>query len=302
MKSNIPRLPLRFAWLWILAIVLLALSATPAFRKVKSWRAQVFLTEAKNALAKGDIHLASEKSKLSLQLQPDLIDAVRVLALIADLNKEPMRLSYWVHIVQSDYVTDTDRLALGEAALQENALSWVEKQLAILLSRSTPSKETYHLAGLFEIRRQRPFLAREWFLKALSLDPKYTRAEVNLARTEVFFADRKETGERGLNRLRALGLKRDEPGLESLRILAEYGKGFPARLPYDQKLADQLRHHPMAKIQDQCLAADWEIQTYSDRQNALVDSLASSITQLSPQAKRDLADWLNHHKLFEKTM
>ncbi len=295
-------IPLKHAWIWILALILLGFMVKPAFREIKSWRANIYLARAKEALTKGDLTRTKEQSLLCLQLKWDHPDAIRVLARLADLKRDPNSIGLWNHLLQTKEATDDDRIALGEVALRENFLSLAEEQLTVLLARLTPSKEIYHLAGLLAIRQQRASLAREWFMKALAMDPSYKRAEVNLARVELFFLKNKEAEQQGLTHLRNRITVHDEWELESLRLLVQWGTENPQHLPYDSNLAEQLKKHPQSQIQDLCSMADWEIRTDPKRKGALVASITESAKNLPAEDKREVGAWLNSYKLFQKTL
>ena len=302
MRQPVLHPPLRFLWLWIMLLVAIGFCVKPAFRTMKSWRGIFFLKSAGQALIEKNLDRAEEQALLCLQLRPDEIEAYRVLARVSDLRKDSRNLSFWMYVAQSDQVNDADRIALAEVALQEGMVTMAEQQLSILMSRPVPHREVYHLAGLLAARQQRPSVAREWFQKALALDPGYARAEMNLARVEIFFPESKEAEERGLERLRKLGTRPDEWGLGSLRILAAAGKSNPKRLPYDPNIADQLKKHPLAQMEEKSIAVDWEIRTHPERRDDLVAAMTSSVADLSSPAKRELAAWLNRLQLFQKTL
>jgi tetratricopeptide (TPR) repeat protein len=297
-----PPLPFRFAWIWILLLVGMVFLAKPAFRMAKDWRAQFFLKEAQQAWSKGDYHRAQEKSRLCLQLSPKQIEAVRMLARIADLKRDSSALEYWMFVVQSNDVIDADRIALIEAALRENAIVLADQQMAQLLKNPSPSKEVCNLAGLIASRKQQKAQAHEWFSKALEIDSGFTRAELNLARTELFLSGNREMEAKGLQRLRVLGSRSDEWGIESLRMLVAWSKEHPKRLPYNKEISESLRKHPLSGMADQCVVADWEIQAFPNRRDSLVSFLTASISKLPPSSQKDLAAWLNRHGLFKRTL
>lgn len=302
MTTSPVRLPLRFFWVWILGGVLLVFMVKPVFHLAKIWRAESYARSGEEFLAKGDLEAAQSQAKLSLELHSGEIRAVRVLARVADQRKDAGSHKLWLHIVQSAEVTDADRLALAEAALRASLPNLAEAQRDILLSRPAPTKEVYHLAGLLAVRQQQGSLAREWFARALSMDPGYAKAEINLAQFEVFLSNNADLVRTGLARLRRLGEQKNEAGLESLRSLVLWGNDHPGLLPYDDSLADQLRQHPLAQMQDQCLAADWKIRTEPERQKSLEDSLIALAQHGAPSARREVAIWLNRHRNFEKTI
>ncbi len=302
MKQNVNHPPLRFWWLWILLAMLLFALARPGFHLLKSWRSGTFVRRAEAALARGDLEAAQEQSLLALQLRPSRLEALRVLAHVADQKHDPNGPKLWRHIVQQNGAIDQDRTSLGEAALRENAPDVVAEQLAVLLGRPSPTRETYLLAGLLAVRQHQAALARGWFQKALELDPAYANASINLGRVELRMGRDRAEQEQGLSRLQQLGMRPDDIGLDSLRSIVQWGVEYPAQLPYDEKWADRLRKHPRAGIQDRCLAADWEIKKDPRREKDLVSTVTAAAAHAPPEERREAGVWLNHHGLYEKTL
>jgi tetratricopeptide (TPR) repeat protein len=297
-----PRLPLRFFWLWVILIISLFFLVKPTFRAVKSWRASIYLNRAKKTFASGNSVLAQEQCRLSLALQPGSDDAIRLLAEIAGSRGDPSALGLWMNLLESGRVTDQDRTALAETALRQGALTFVEEQLDVLLSRSEPSKETYNLKGLLSIRQNLPTVAREWFRKALERDDQYTRARINIARVDLFFSRDQRDHPSALQTLQNLGRETNEWGLESLRALVEWGTQYPREFPYQTEWADRLTDHPLSKIQDRCAVADWEIQTSSESFQSLVDEMTLNVSKRDSEEKRQIAAWLNRYQLFDRTL
>jgi tetratricopeptide (TPR) repeat protein len=299
-----PPLPFRFAWVWIIVFILLGLSVKPTFRIVKSWRAEIMLHSAEKAFKKGDFIRAKEYSLISLQLLPFQIKPIRILAKIAEMQRDPSALTLWIHIVKSREVTDEDRLTLGEAALRENLLLETEDQVNILVNRVPPSKEALNLAGLLAVRQQKFIQAKQYLEEAIRLDPNYVRAYLNLARVELTLSHNRESTSHGLEILKNLSDRQDEMALESLRLWAEWGRDHSAILPYDHKIAERLKSHPSSQMMDRCVIADWEMQTFPKKREVIIQNLteSTSINTLKPTEKRDLAAWLSRYRMFEKTL
>jgi tetratricopeptide (TPR) repeat protein len=296
-----PPLPFRFWWLWIILVIALGFSARPAFRFVKHLRAQSFDKEAEQALSQGNFVLAREKAMLSLRLVPGDIRAFRVMARMGDAKKDPQALRIWELICSGSEATAQDRLAYAEAALRENQLKEAEQQITQLLN-DAPSKEVYHLAGLLAYRQQKPNAAREWFQKALGLDPHYARAIMNLARTEMSFHSDRSIQKQGIEKLIQLGDRNDEWALNSLQLLVEFGANNPTIFPFDSTLAKKLTSHSGAGVSERCLVADWEIRSAPQRADELVSQITSSTTGLSDDDKKKIGIWLNQKKLFQTTL
>ena len=288
--SKDPHPPLRFAWAWLLGFGLLVVLAIPGFRLFKGWRAGVAVRQAESALQTGNLDRAYHEAMRCLQLRPGETSAFRVLAEVTDRRKESGSFGLWMMVVQSPTATDPDRLALAEAALRDNMLTLAGQQIAILLGRPNPTREAYNAAGLLAVRESQPSMAREWFTRALRIDPDYHRAIVNLARVEVFHPAPGQDMGVGLERLRRIAARDDEWGIESLRIYVEAGRDQPSRLPYNTAVGDRLRTHPLCGMQDQCLVADWEMRTHVARREAVVAAMTtSSVKELSLAEKRELA-------------
>lgn len=305
MNKSPVKLPLRFAWIWVFGFVLLGLMVKPVFRAVKFWRAGIYLSQTAKDLSAGNVEQAKEQCLLSLALRPGHVDAVRMLARISDAKRDPLALSLWMNVLQSLDCKDTDRMAAAEAAMRVRATGVAEEQLQVLLSRQKPSKETYNLAGLVAVAQGRASMGREWFHKALDLDPRYERAEVNLARAELMMAELDFTKGRGkpnFERLKLLGENQDEWGLESLRILVDWGCRFPTSFPFDKAIAEKLKTHPLAKMAERCQAVDWEIRSNPQKTGEIVNAMTASSDKLSSEDRRELGAWLNRHGLFERTL
>jgi len=306
MSNRSPLLLHFWPWGFVLLLVglfILSIVATPVYRAAKGWRAGFYLTDAQNALEKKDYKRALQRAKLCLQYRNDSADAYRILAKVADARQDPRSLNLWTTVLQAvGGGTDADRVALGEAALRENLLLVTQRQLDQLMVNPSPEKEVYNLAGLLAARQQKPALAREWFHKALELDPEYKRAEVNLAQTQLLMPDNPKVEQAGIERLLELGKRSDEWGLQSLRILTDWSMARPDRRPPGLNPAELLKTHPLAKIQDRCLAAQWEVQRHPEKKTAIIDALLKSASELSETEQRDLAAWLNRMRLYEKTL
>jgi len=291
-------------WPWgfiflLLALFILSITATPLYRAAKGWRAGTYLTEAQEALAKKDYKQAVQRAKLCLQYRNDSAEAFRILAKVADARHDPVSLNLWTTVLQANGGgTDADHIALGEAALREGLVPVAQHQLDFLLAHPSPGKEVYNLAGLLAGRQQQPALAREWFQKALAIDPDYTRAAVNLANVELMMP---ESEQAGLDQLLDLAKRKDEWGLQSLRILTEWAMAHPSRtLPVDP--AQMIQQHPLVEIQDRCFAAQREIQAHPEKQPEIIDALLKNAADLSEADQHDLGAWLNGMELYEKTL
>ncbi len=307
MNRNLPFIVRFWPWgfvLTLLAAIILFVSATPFYRTAKGWRAGFYLDEAKEALEKKNYKRAVQRAKLCLQYRNDSAEAYRVLAKVADARRDPRSLNLWTTVLQADGGgTDADRVALGEAALRENMLSVTEKQLSILMVRPTPDKEVYNLAGLLAARQGKLALAREWFVKALAIDPQYKRAQLDLAQVQLLMPNEPRVEKEGIDRLLELAKRPDEWGLQSLRVLTEWTMANPTRkLPGGVDPAEILSKHPLAKIQDRCLAAQFEIQRQPDKRMEIVDALLKNASELSEAEQRDLGAWLNRLGLFQKIL
>jgi len=296
---------------WILipsvGVALLFFAVRPLHRMANGWRARTFWKNAREAIARGEWTEAHRQIQLGVQLRRDLPDGYRLLAQMFDARGGPaagQSVPIWKMTLQTGQAADSDRVALGEAALRENLLPLAEEQVNLLLAHPVISRESYHLAGLVAVRQQKIALACQWFQKALETDSGYARAALNLARTEAFYADSPETLKRGLDRLQSMASRLDEWGLESLRLLAEWVVSHPSHSQFDPQLAEQLRQHPRARISDQCLAAEWELKKTADskKREAVLERLTASVSQLSKNDQRDLAAWINRQKMPQKTL
>ncbi len=295
-------LPLRYFWLWVALGVTAFLLARPAYRMVKNWRSGVFVRRAEASMGRGDLDAAKEESLLSLQLRPGRVDALRVLASVVEAKGSPEVLTLRMYIVDQAGATDGDRINLGETALKANVPELTSRELAVLLSRDNPAKETYILAGLLAVSQQQPALAREWFHKALEIDASCTTAEINLARVELWMIGGEASEDRGLARLRRLALGKDNAAFDSLRELVQWGSEHVSRFPFDEKWGAMLEKHPHAGLQEKCLVAEWKCRTFPMREPEIAEGLVAAARRAPPEQQREAGAWLNHHRLYERTL
>ncbi|MBV9463354.1 MAG: hypothetical protein JO317_03910 [Verrucomicrobiae bacterium] len=300
------RLTLIF-WPWgfiglVFAVVVVALALKPVYHAAKRWRAGTFLKRADSALKAGYWKRADEQASLALQMDPNSLEAVRVLARSARQQGSSSCVALWSEVAQWPEATESDRVELAAAALQFGFQDVAEKQVEVLLAQPRPSAAVYRLAGILAHHEQQPGIAREWFERALQLDPKDAGARVNIAELDLLAPANAGSEQRALNSLRELARRRDEWGLESLRILVSWARRKPAAMPFDPGLAAALRSHPLAGMRESCLAADWEMQSHPEHADELLRDMVARASSLPPPDQRELAQWLNRHKFFEQTI
>lgn len=270
----------------------------------KNWRAGSYLKRAQTAMSRRDWEGARQETLRALKLKPDSPEICRLLAQIGDAREDAQRLALWSRVLQTGQATDADRLAFAEAALRENLVTLAQQQLNHLLGKSPPGKEAHLLAGLIALQQQRTVIARVDFQKALALDAAYAPAIIGLAQTELLLGQDPEAIRQGIRRLATLTSKPDENGLDALRILIAWGKQYVSLVPFDRALADQLKRHPSANIQDFCLATEWEISHLTDpkRIGFAVRKLTALAPRLSPKGQWELAIWLNRQGQYQQTL
>ncbi len=148
-------------WLILLAVLIVggALSTRyggPAWRAVKNWRADQFLAESEELLARNQVSLAFERARSALQLVPWRADAIRMNARLLSKAGSEAGLVLWQRLLASGDATPEDRAAFVEAALAMERPDLAAPELPSLVGSSGADDRAHRLAALFHLQSSSP--------------------------------------------------------------------------------------------------------------------------------------------------
>lgn len=150
----------RFLWIVVaVAVVLLTtlLTARPALRRVRTWRAQGLVAEAEAARAKGDWDAVGRQVQVVLRLAPREPAVLRLVARYCAHHRAPAGMDYWGYLATTPAFTRQDRLEWAAAALELGRESDATAQLAALAKENDSDPEVQRLTiRLLLLRQNRP--------------------------------------------------------------------------------------------------------------------------------------------------
>jgi Flp pilus assembly protein TadD len=185
----------------LLLVVLLGWGGLHVFHR---WQERHLVRRAAGYLAGGDAKTASLNVRRALQLNPDSLEAVRMMAQIAEKAGDGTELTWRRRVVELQPGSIDDALALVRSALRAGDLGSAQKALNDIapLAQQTPA---YHAAlGRLAEMRNKPADAETHWAKALELAPADTAYQVQLAMLQLGSTDRakRDAARETLERLR----------------------------------------------------------------------------------------------------
>lgn len=186
----------------LLVLVLLGWGGLHLFHR---WQEQHLVRRAAGYLSGGDTKLASLNVRRALQLNPESVEAVRMMAEIAEKARDGTELTWRRRVVELQPGSIDDALALVRAALRANDLATAGQALKDIAAIAQ-DRPTYHAAlGRLAEMRNKPAEAETHWKKALELAPGDTGFELQLAMLRLRSTDpaQRTAARETLERLRA---------------------------------------------------------------------------------------------------
>lgn len=260
----------RFLWIVVaVAVLLLAalLTARPALRRVRTWRALGLVAEAETARAKDDWDTVGRHVQVVLRLAPREPAVLRLVARYCAHYRAPAGMDYWGYLATTPELSRQDRLEWSAAALELGRESDATTQLAALAKEDESDPELQRLTiRLLLLRQNRPAavaVARE----AVRRNPRSAGPKLALGGLLLEEPDPAKRGEgrdilwrlaqtRGPEQIEALRLYAGSPELspeEIRQVLAQIGRMNDQSLGKQLALSDlrwrldDARHHEIVK-------------------------------------------------------
>ena len=145
----------RRRWRWIVVSLVLvatiaAVTARPAWRAVKRYRAGNFAAQAAAFEAQSQWESAAQRAQAALQLNPAQPEALRVAAHVYDRAGNEGAVHFYETLLATPAATDADREAYVRLALRLRRLEAAGNQLELLRRAASPSARTLALAAVHQ--------------------------------------------------------------------------------------------------------------------------------------------------------
>jgi predicted Zn-dependent protease len=169
---------------WIIAfgaILGFGLAAFGAFRAYRHWEPNFLLREAHEFVVKRDYASAALVARQVLQINPENIDACRIVAGILESKGEPEAIQWRRRIVQLAPDSLDDKLAWVATALRFNKPSVAREALALVKGKANKDASYESSAGAVAVAFGNFEEARKHYGEALRLNPQAEANQFNYA-------------------------------------------------------------------------------------------------------------------------
>ncbi|MCD6051847.1 MAG: hypothetical protein K0Q55_3256, partial [Verrucomicrobia bacterium] len=247
------------------------------------------LAQAKAAEAKGDYRSSLLSLRRVLQLEPDNVEAVRMLALQADRFNSPTALQWMQRLADLEPNNQTNLVLWAKCAMRQNELM-VADQVLQRFPKDQRETLTYHrLAGAFAIHIRKYQAAEFHFGKALKLNPSSPHEQLNLATIRLLSAKPEIVSE-------------SRATLEKLMTSPELGREAAQALLTDHvrqkntakqlELAKKISQMPGSRFTDQLTYLDLLRRNQDSRFNTELNATKQFALQ-NMQNASELVAWMN---------
>jgi tetratricopeptide (TPR) repeat protein len=235
----------------IVGLFLFIALAVVGVRLFRQWQERHLVRVSAARLSGGDARAAMLTARRALQVNPDSVDAARLIAQIADRGEDKAAVEWWSRVVANPQHTTEDVLGLVRSALRVNDLATAERALSSL---NEAGKQTagYHAAcgRLAQIKKNLAEAEIHW-AQASAIDPENLGYQFQLALIRLGSSDpaKRKASLEVLERLRS------DPKERAGATRAMIGDGVAHRADVGRirVLAGELQNYPEATFADKLL-------------------------------------------------
>lgn len=233
------------------AFVLLVLLCWGGFRFYRHWQEGNLVRRAAAYMGGGDLKAASLSARRALQLNNDNIDAMRVIAQIAEKSAERGALDWRKKVAALAPASVDDALALARCAMWFNEVPLAEKTLRDIEGAASSKPEFYAASGRLAEMQKDFIAAEEHWTRAASLAPTELSYKFQLALLRLGLTDdaKRQTALADLEQLRKEPKQR-AGATRTLIIDGVARRADPQRL---RAMASDLQAYPDALFSDRIL-------------------------------------------------
>jgi hypothetical protein len=277
----------------LLILTLLGGASLPAYRALKSWRAERLMDTAESCLKKGSLIEAYQAAKSAHGLNPQNLRSLRMLADMYEGSGSAEALIYRRSVAESAGSTPEDQVAYLRAALQAGRLDLADEFLKRIgiAGRASP-KIASIAASLLRLRGQTDqarTLEQETAEKAQGTEK--VEAELMRARGQLEATD---PSERAIGRatLMRIASQKTAQSLEARRLLISAGDRTEKET---QELVQMIELDPKASTADRLTAKSLQLEIHPDWRNATLEEAKKMWSNGTEEDQLALSDFLSRH-------
>ncbi len=275
------------------------MSAGPAYRKVKVWRAKRIVSEAQAALATNNMPAVSRAVRAAVELAPGVPEVQRLAGQYCARTRQPEGVSYWELLMKSGQATQADRQEFARFCQNLERLDLSGQLIQELISEDAQNR-TNQVLVLDQLVRlgewPRVVTGTEALLKAF---PQDTELQFMLARAYLGTGI-PANGAKAVELLRKLIAGNSSVRMAAVRTLLMVRGVTPEET---RSALAVLEGQSVPSIADRLLAA--ETREFLDPKRRL-DLAGKLVDQMPKEASAEdvvaVVEWLRARKLYESAL
>ncbi|HMJ05136.1 MAG TPA: hypothetical protein VK474_02665 [Chthoniobacterales bacterium] len=290
-------------------------AARPTRDAIKGWQARRHAEKAFPLIEKQKWDDARAEAVAAYQLRPTEPAALRAVARFLSRTRQPQALKFWEQLREQQPLTREDLRDEAGVALMAGESERAKVAIEALVERKDAAAADWFLAAQLDLQRSRPEAAQDYLQKILDAPSSSAREQLQAAvlRLALETPDQSASKERhtaALEKLRALGTRPDEVGLDALIVLAQRAlrqnpkseeADSPAAIPA-KDLIHAIESHPLAKAPHALVAVDLQLQAAPNEKETLLAGAIARWKDADAESLATLATWLNGHGEFEREL
>jgi predicted Zn-dependent protease len=167
--------------LGILCFTALLLVGYSGYRSYETWKQNHLMSMARQFAAESDLRNAQLSLSELLHVNPQNVEASRLMADLVETDQSPAALSWWKRVVELDPHSSNDRLALAAIAVKMHDLTSASNALAGIQEADKNTAAYHKIAGGLDAAANQLAAAEAHFLAAIRLEPQNPAPELSLA-------------------------------------------------------------------------------------------------------------------------
>lgn len=272
----------------VVALAVLAGAIKPAQHYLQRRRAARYAAAAERLFQASQFAEAGVQATAALELVPDNVTALRVMAQTLSRQSNASALQFWADLVHTGAATDDERRNYIQQALQAGLTEAAGRELQQLLRAAPDRPANLWLAAQWFLQIHNRAQALEYAAFAALGDPTNREYKLFLSRLQ-FDAqdDSQRSTARGIVWARAR--ETNSLALEALTFLAQRPNLAP---PEKQEVVTLLQQHPAHSFGHELLALTLELTIHPAQRPELIQQAIARYHNASPENRVRFISWL----------
>jgi hypothetical protein len=268
------------------------LTAPPAYRKVKAWRANKLMEQCQAEADLGNIPRAISLMRQAIIMAPGNPVIFQQVRLFNAALGDPSALGILQSLMMENKATPEEILVVAEQSLRIRRTPITKTALEKLASHPSARRTIVEMRLL--ALEGKPQDAVDFARTAISGLPPAESQKILLATAELVLQTNPEVSR---DILLPLAKTPDPTGLAALRLLAAQRIALPFPAPEDcESLATRIESHPLHNSEDLLLTAELRLLANPASRPALLAQLSTRYSSASDEEALAYARWLNRRQ------